>query len=111
MLLNVWNEQVYGVGMRTSLIRQKGARVPPRGAHGSVEPISRERSEQEAPRNLQTLEVSSPSLFFLFSPPLYSPGLSWATPWQGDLLPKAPPSAANPLAMTLLPPHEIMSVS
>ena len=55
MLLNVQNEQVYGVGMRTFLIRQAGAQAPPRGAHGSVEPISRERSEQEALRNLQTL--------------------------------------------------------
>ena len=55
MLLNVQNEQVYGAGMRTFLIRQEGARAPPRGAHGSVERISRERCEREAPHNLQTL--------------------------------------------------------
>ena len=55
MLLNVQNEQVYGAGMCTFLIRQEGARVPPRGAHGSVGPISCERSEREASRNLQTL--------------------------------------------------------
>ena len=100
------NEQVYGAGMRTFLIRQEGARAPPCGAHGSVEPISRERSEREAPRNLHNSAdtVSKFSLSFLFfSPLLYSPGLPWGIPWQGNLLPKAPPSAANPLAMTLLP--------
>ena len=103
MLLNVRNEQVYGVGTRIFSIRQEGARVPPCSAHGSVEPISRERSEREAPRKF--------SLSFLFfAPLLYSPGLPWGIPWQGNLLPKAPPLAANPLAMTLLPSRRLKDV-
>ena len=98
MLLNVQNEQVYGAGMRTFLIRQEGAH----GSRANLSLASLARSSAQSADTVSKFSLSFLSFFF-FSPLPYSPGQPWGIPRQGNLLPKVPPSAVNPLAMTLLP--------
>lgn len=64
------------VGGRAHLIGRRALAGHPGGAHGSVEPFPRERSERGAPESLRTILVSfpSPSLPFLPSVSLLNPG-------------------------------------